>query len=80
MRVNIEFGPFMAARREQKNMTQKELADHVGISVGQLSRIETGSRMPPRDYEKIKKIALKLGENPSLFLELARFEWVPVTK
>lgn len=44
--------------RTQKNMTQKELAEKIGIAVNSVSRYETGERIPT--YKMIEKIAQAL--------------------
>ncbi len=55
--------------RTQNCLTQKELADKVGIDVVTLSRIENGKQMP-RPANK-RSIALVLGTEP------AAIEWIP---
>jgi transcriptional regulator with XRE-family HTH domain len=45
--------------RKQKGMTQKELADKLGITNNSLSRYEIGERQPPVDM--LEKIANALG-------------------
>lgn len=41
---NIAMGKRIAQRREEKGMTQKQLADRAGISVTFLSEVENGKR------------------------------------
>ena len=50
-------------RREQRSLTQKELADKSGVSESYLSLIESGKRRP--SPEAAKRIAAVLG-----------FDWV----
>lgn len=53
--------------RERKNMTLKELAQEVGISVGYLSHLERGSRSNP-SKEVMEKIATALDSSiPEIF-------------
>ena len=42
-------------KRQQKNLSQKELADKSGVNLKSLSRYELGSSMPPADT--LKEIA-----------------------
>ena len=53
--------------RIQKGMTQKELADKCGISIGYLSHLEKGSRVNP-STEVMEKISFALGKTiPEIF-------------
>ena len=53
--------------RLKKNMTLKDLADRVGISVGYLSHLETGSRDNP-SKEVMARIAWALDSSiPDIF-------------
>lgn len=53
--------------RESKNMTLKELANRVGISVGYLSHLERGSRSNP-SKEVMERIADALDSSiPEIF-------------
>nr|DAM13491.1 MAG TPA: helix-turn-helix domain protein [Caudoviricetes sp.] len=54
----MNVGKTIQSLREEKNMTQKELADKINISYSVMNRIESGER-PARD-EEIKKIAKAL--------------------
>jgi transcriptional regulator with XRE-family HTH domain len=45
--------------REKKKLSQKSLADKVGISVSYVSMLERGQRSPP--LETIEKMAKALG-------------------
>lgn len=44
--------------REARNMTQEELASHAGVTRSNISRYETGDRIPPSDV--LVKIAIAL--------------------
>lgn len=67
----MSFGEMVRNRRKEKGLTQKELAEMVGIDFTYLSKIETGDLPPPSD-EIIKKLATNLDlEADELFL-LAR--------
>jgi transcriptional regulator with XRE-family HTH domain len=52
--------------RAKKNLSQKTLADKVGISVSYVSMLERGQRSPP--LETIERMAKALGVPPSSLL------------
>ena len=52
--------------RKQKNMSQSELADKVGISYAQIGRYETKGAQPPA--ETLKKIADALRVSPDFLI------------
>lgn len=52
--------------RKQKNLSQSELADKVGISYAQIGRYETKGSQPPA--ETLKKIADALGVSPDFLI------------
>lgn len=52
--------------RKQKNLSQSELADKVGISYAQIGRYETKGAQPPA--ETLKKIADALGVSPDFLI------------
>ncbi len=52
--------------RGKKKLSQKALADKVGISVSYVSMLERGQRSPP--LETIEKMAKALGVPPSALL------------
>ncbi len=52
--------------RSKKNLSQKALADKVGISVSYVSMLERGQRSPP--LETIEKMAKALGVPPANLL------------
>ena len=58
----MTLGERIKAARKQRGMTQRELAQKVGISVNSLSRYETGERQP--NIETLSKIAEALGVDP----------------
>jgi transcriptional regulator with XRE-family HTH domain len=49
--------------RAKRHLSQKALADKVGISVSYVSMLERGQRSPP--LETIEKVARALGVPPS---------------
>ena len=55
--------------REEKGMTQKELAERINISYSVMNRIESGER-PARD-EEIKNIAKALGVSSDYLLGIS---------
>ena len=52
--------------RSKKKLSQKALADKVGISVSYVSMLERGQRSPP--LETIEKMAKALGVTPAILL------------
>ncbi len=52
--------------RGKKKLSQKALADKVGISVSYVSMLERGQRSPP--LETIEKMAKALGVTPAAML------------
>ena len=52
--------------RSKRKMSQKALADKVGISVSYVSMLERGQRSPP--LETIEKMARALGVTPANLL------------
>lgn len=52
-------GALITKKREQKNITQNELADHLGVSVKTVERWESGKTVP--DYRVIMPLCDKLG-------------------
>ena len=55
----IEIGGFIAKKRKEKNLTQAELAEKIGVSNKTISKWETGKCMP--DYNVIQKLCGELG-------------------
>ena len=51
----IQIGAFLKALRKEKNMTQEQLAEQLGVSNRTVSRWETGSNMP--DISLLTEIA-----------------------
>jgi transcriptional regulator with XRE-family HTH domain len=52
--------------RAKKSLSQKALADKIGISVSYVSMLERGQRSPP--LETIEKMAKALGVTPAALL------------
>ncbi len=64
----MEFGKKIRELRKKKGLSQRELAQLVGIDFTYLSKIETGDLPPPSD-EVIAKLAQYLGaDEEELFL------------
>lgn len=54
-----KFGQFICTLRQEKGLTQKELADKIGVTDKAVSRWETGKNYP--DFELFESIARELG-------------------
>lgn len=52
--------------RAKKKLSQKSLADRVGISVSYVSMLERGQRSPP--LETVERMARALGVSPASLL------------
>lgn len=66
MDLLTKFAGSVRRLRSKKNLSQKALADKVGISVSYVSMLERGQRSPP--LETIEKMAKALGVTPSALL------------
>ena len=55
----IVIGKFISQKRKEKNMTQEQLAETLGLSNKTISKWETGKCMP--DYSIVKVLCEKLG-------------------
>ena len=64
------FGGRIRSLRRGKKLTQRELADRLPMSPGNLSRIETGDYGPPAD-EVIERLADALDADPLELLRVA---------
>jgi len=64
------FNENLRAARERKNMTQKEVADSIGVAKSTYSLYESGSREP--NVQTIKKIADVLSVSADDLLGLAQ--------
>lgn len=47
-------GSYIARKRKEKNLTQEQLAEHIGASNKTVSKWENGKRMP--DYSILQKL------------------------
>ena len=54
----LTIGKFIALKRKQKNMTQEQLAEKLGLSNKTISKWETGKCMP--DYSVVKNLCEEL--------------------
>ena len=48
-------GSYIARERKEKNLTQEQLAEHIGASNKTISKWENGKRMP--DYSILQKLS-----------------------
>lgn len=46
---------YIARKRKEKNLTQEQLAEHIGVSNKAISKWENGKRMP--DYSILQKLS-----------------------
>ena len=66
-----EFGKMLKGFRSEKKISQRKLAETVGIDFTYVSKIESGTMDPPSE-ETIVKIAAALGEDPDRMLLAAK--------
>lgn len=66
-----EFGKLLKTLRVGKEISQRKLAELVGIDFTYISKIENGTMEPPAE-DKIVKIAEVLGEDPDKMLIAAK--------
>ncbi len=66
-----EFGKKLKALRLEKEISQRKLAELVGIDFTYISKIESGTMDPPAE-DKIIKMAEVLGEDPDIMLVAAK--------
>lgn len=69
------FGSYIRQRREEKRQEDsafsvRQVAGRIGVEPSYLSKVER-SETPPPSEEKIRALALDLGENPDVLLAMA---------
>ncbi len=69
-----KFGGLLARAREEKKITLRKLGKLVGLSPSFLSEMEMGNRLPPKNEETIRDIALVLNIDEEDMIEAARME------
>ena len=67
---DLSFGDYLRELRKAKGLSQKELAERVGIDFTYLSKIETGNAAPPAE-ETIRKLAKELKADAEKLIFLA---------
>jgi predicted ATPase len=67
----MEFGPLLKQYRRQARLTQEELAERTGYSLGYIGMLERGARLPPAVTIGLLASALDLQENERGLLEAA---------
>ncbi|MFA5317634.1 MAG: helix-turn-helix transcriptional regulator, partial [Dehalococcoidales bacterium] len=65
-----QFGARLRELRKQRGLTQRELAEQVGVNFSYLSKIE-GGVVPPPSQKVISRIAIALKTNESELITLA---------
>src|SRR5829696_2823112 len=75
MEGNASFGYWLRRRRKALDLTQEELAQQVGCSVGMIRMIEADERRPSRQMAERLIGCLNLGlEDRAAFIKAARAE------
>jgi len=70
----MRFGESLARARRAKRVTLRKLAKLVGLSPSFLSELELGRRLPPKNKEKIRDLALVLNLDEDDLVEAAEKE------
>jgi len=70
----MRFGQSLARARRAKRITLRKLAKLVGLSPSFLSELELGRRLPPKNKEKIRDLALVLNLDEDDLVEAAEKE------
>ena len=69
--TSLNWGPIIRAYRAKNNLFQKQLAERVGISRAQLSKIESGIHQPEGKFTMaLLKLLVPNLENELLLLEI----------
>lgn len=55
----FDFGTRLKLLREQSNLTQKQIADKLGVTVGTIKKYESNTLLPPVDKLEIMAICYK---------------------
>lgn len=70
--MSSQFGELLAKHRQEKKLTVRKLAEKLNYSPSQISEIETGRRLPPKDNELLSRIASILGIDAVDFIKKAK--------
>jgi len=73
----VEFGEKLRQLRKEKNLTQKQLAELIGVKNSVISFYEVGDRFP--SPEVIRKLAMTLHVSTDYLLGVERNETVDVS-
>jgi len=65
------FAKMLYEARKARGITLRKLGSLVGLSPSYLSELERSKRLPPKDKEKIRDIALVLNQDQEIFLKEA---------
>lgn len=74
----VEFGRRLKETRENKRMSKKSLAQHIGVSLSQICHYEDGDDLPK--YEKLKSIACFLDISVDYLLDIPQKNSMSVEK
>lgn len=71
----MTFGSYLRQRREllrqeDRRFSVRQVAQRIGVEPAYLSKIERGDVAPPSE-EKVRALALELGEDPDVLLAMA---------
>jgi predicted ATPase/transcriptional regulator with XRE-family HTH domain len=73
--METSFGNWVRRRRKALDLTQEDLAGHVGCSTSAIFKIEAGERRPSRQIAELLATHLKIPtDQRTLFIKIARME------
>ena len=74
----MQLATYIRSRRKNLNMTQKELAEKVGVSMNTVARWERGETEP--SFSDFLKLCAVLGMNPMDFMDIQKTSDIPGVK
>lgn len=68
---DYSFGGWLRQMRIDSGLTLRQAAKHIGMDVGNLSKLERSELAPPKKAKYIDRLCKKLGGKPELLKSLA---------
>lgn len=72
--MTTRFGEYIGDARRSKGVTLRELSEFVKLAPSNLSEIERGRRLPPKDRKILRSLAVVLDVDQERLEELASIE------
>ncbi|MBE6880962.1 MAG: helix-turn-helix transcriptional regulator [Ruminococcaceae bacterium] len=74
MKEPYDFGEILTKQRKLKNMTQKQLAEKLNVSVATISKYESNTAMPP--FETVRSLSTIFNISTDVFYGTERRETI----